>query len=122
LLATIIDIRPTEVFALQCNVSGVREHAMQRGFGKDTADRVRAARRPAPRSAILVASSTPQHVACMWKVTAADVQWTDALYPLAQHAMQRGYYMPKRNSNGCIRHQCQHWRCCERDFGGVVEA
>jgi hypothetical protein len=26
------------------------------------------------------------------------VQWTDALYPLAQQAMQRGYFMPNRNS------------------------
>jgi hypothetical protein len=55
------------------------------------------------------------------------VQWTDALYPLAQRAMQRGsdkrgYYMSKRNSNGCSRHQCPYWRCCEQDFGGVVEA
>ncbi len=74
------------------------------------------------RSDILVASSTPQLVSCIWEVTAADVQWTDALYPLAQHAMQRGYYMPQRNSNGCSRHHCPHGRCCEQDFGGVVEA
>jgi hypothetical protein len=58
----------------------------------------------------------------MREVTAADVHWTDALYPLAQHAMQRSYYMPKRNSNGGSRHQCPHWRRCEQDFGGVVEA
>jgi len=50
------------------------------------------------------------------------VQWTDDLYPLAYHAMQRSYYMHNRNSNGCSRHQCPHWRCCEQDFGGVVEA
>ena len=40
-----------------------------------------------------------------WDVTAADVQWTDALYPLAQQAMQRGYYMPNRNSTRCNRQQ-----------------
>jgi hypothetical protein len=73
------------------------------------------------RSDILVASSTPQVVSCIWKVTAADVQWTDALFPLAQHAMQRGYYMPMRNSNGCSRHHCPYWRRCEQDFGGIVE-
>ena len=33
-----------------------------------------------------------------WEVSAVDVQWTDALYPLAQEAMRRGYYMPNRNS------------------------
>ena len=27
----------------------------------------------------------------MWDVTAADIQWVDALYPLAKQAMQRGY-------------------------------
>jgi hypothetical protein len=52
----------------------------------------------------------------------ADVQWTDALYPLAQQAMQRGYYMPNRNSTRCNRHHCPHWRRCEQDFGGVVES
>ena len=39
-----------------------------------------------------------------WKDSAADVQWTDALYPLAQEAMRRGYYMPNRNSIHCSRH------------------
>jgi len=54
-------------------------------------------------------------------ISAADVQWTDALYPLAQEAMRRGYYMPNRNSIHCSRHQCPCWRRCEQDFGGVVE-
>jgi hypothetical protein len=74
------------------------------------------------RSDILVARNTPQHFARTWEVTAADTRWTDALYPLAQHAMQRGYYMPNRNSRHCSRHQCPYWRRCEQDFGGVVEA
>jgi hypothetical protein len=59
------------------------------------------------RADILVASGTPQHVAYRWEVKAADVQWTDALYPLAQQAMQRGYFMPNRNSTAaagiCVR-------------------
>ncbi len=38
------------------------------------------------------------------------------------YAMQRGYYMPNRNSRHCSRHQCPYWRRCEQDFGGVVEA
>jgi hypothetical protein len=65
--------------------------------------------------------STPQLITRTWKVSAADVQWTDALYPLAQEAMRRGYYMPNRNSIHCSRHQCPCWRRCEQDFGGVVE-
>jgi hypothetical protein len=74
------------------------------------------------RSDILVARNTPQHLERTWEVTAADTRWSDALYPLAQHAMQRGYYMPNRNSRHCSRHQCPYWRRCEEDFGGVVEA
>jgi hypothetical protein len=73
------------------------------------------------RSDILVAGSSPRRAVHTWEVTAADIQWTDALYPLAQHAMQRGYYMPNRSSTGCSRHQCPYWRRCEQDFGGTVE-
>ena len=73
-------------------------------------------------SDILVARNAPQHRERTWEVTPADIRWTDALYPVAQQAMQRGYYMPNRNSTHCSRHQCPHWRRCEQDFGGVVEA
>src|SRR5258708_31145198 len=45
----------------------------------------------AVRSDILVTGSTPQLITQTWAVSAADVQWTDALYPLAQEAMRRGY-------------------------------
>src|SRR6266851_4867602 len=74
------------------------------------------------RSDVLVAGNTPQHLERTWEVTADDIRWADALYPLAQHAMQRGYYMPNRNSRHCSRHECPYWRRCEQDFGGVVEA
>ena len=74
------------------------------------------------RSDILVARNTPQHLARSWEVTEADIQWADSIYPVAQHAMQRGYYMPNRNSRHCSRHHCPYWRRCEQDFGGVVEA
>jgi hypothetical protein len=47
---------------------------------------------------ILVMLNTPQHLECTWGITAADVRWSDALYPVAQHAMQRGYYMPTQFS------------------------
>jgi nitrite reductase/ring-hydroxylating ferredoxin subunit len=33
-----------------------------------------------------------------------------------------GYYMRNRGSVHCSRHQCPHWRRCEQDFGGAVEA
>ena len=72
-------------------------------------------------SDILVARNTPQHLERTWEVTPADIRFTDALYPVAQHAMQRGYYVPNRNSTHCSRHQCPYWRRCEQDFGGVVE-
>ena len=51
------------------------------------------------RSDILVAGNTPQHLARTWEVTRLTFGWADALYPVAQHAMQRGYYMPNRNSS-----------------------
>ena len=57
------------------------------------------------RSDILVAQNTPQHLERTWEVNEADIRWSDALYPLARHAMQRGYYMPNRNSRHCSRHQ-----------------
>ena len=74
------------------------------------------------RSDILVARNTPQHVARTWEIAPTDIRWVDALYPVAQHAMQRGYYLPNRNSRGCSRHQCPYWRRCEQDFGGVVQS
>jgi len=110
---TIIDIRTTPTAPVQVD-------QMHR-FELATCSRLAEGASGVVRSDILVASSTPQHVACLWEVTAADVQWTEALYPLAQHAMLRGYYMPKRNSNGCSRHHCPYWRRCEQDFGGMVE-
>jgi hypothetical protein len=73
------------------------------------------------RSDILLPGSTPHHITQTWEVRAGDVRWTDALYPLAQEAMRRGYYMPNRNSIDCSRHHCPYWRRCEQDFGGTVE-
>ena len=70
----------------------------------------------------LVNSESPQCVSQVWEINEADIQLTDALYPVAREAMRRGYYMPNRGSVHCSRHQCPHWRRCEQDFGGVVEA
>jgi len=74
------------------------------------------------RSDTLVNSESPQCVSQVWQINEADIQLTNALYPIAQEAMRRGYYMPNRGSVHCSRHQCPHWRRCEQDFGGVVEA
>jgi hypothetical protein len=74
------------------------------------------------RSDTLVTSQSPQCISQVWEINEADIQLTDALYPVAQEAMRRGYYMPNRGSVHCSRHQCSHWRRCEQDFGGVVEA
>lgn len=73
------------------------------------------------RSDTLVHSQPPQCVSQFWKTNESDIQLTDRLYPIAQAAMRRGHYMPNRNSILCSRHQCPHWRRCERDFGGTVE-
>src|SRR5882724_9129346 len=73
------------------------------------------------RSDTLVNSESPQCVSQVWETNEADIQLTDALYPVAQAAMRRGYYLPNRGSVHCSRHQCPHWRRCEQDFGGVVE-
>ena len=74
------------------------------------------------RSDTLVNSESPQCVSQVWEINEADIQLTDALYPVAREAMRRGYYMPNRGSIDCSRHQCPHWRRCEQDFGGVEEA
>ena len=110
---TIIDIRTAQG-------APTRIDPMQR-FAWTTCSRLAEAPSGLVRSDILVMGSTPQLITQTWKVSAADVQWTDALYPLAQEAMRRGYYMPNRNSIHCSRHQCPCWRRCEQDFGGVVE-
>jgi hypothetical protein len=74
------------------------------------------------RSDTLVNSESPQCVSQVWEINEADIQLTNALYPVAREAMRRGYYMPNRGSIHCSRHQCPYWRRCEQDFGGVVEA
>ena len=110
---TIIDVRTAQA-------APARVDHMQR-FEWTTCSRLAEGPSGVVRSDILVTGSTPQHITQTWEVSAADVQWTDALYPLAQEAMRRGYYMPNRNSLHCSRHHCPYWRRCEQDFGGVVE-
>jgi len=73
------------------------------------------------RSDTLVNSEIPQCDSQVWEINEADIQLTDALYPVAQEAMRRGYYVPNRSSVHCSRHQCPHWRRCEQDFCGRVE-
>jgi hypothetical protein len=110
---TIIDVRTAQA-------APARVDPMQR-FEWTTCSRLAKGPSGVVRSDILVTGSTPQPITQTWKVSAADVQWTDALYPLAQEAMRRGYYMPNRNSIHCSRHHCPCWKRCEQDFGGVVE-
>ncbi len=110
---TIIDVRTADV-------APARVDHMQR-FEWTTCSRLAEAPSGVVRSDILVTGSTPQLITQTWEVSAADVQWTDALYPLAQEAMRRGYYLPNRNSIHCSRHHCPCWKRCEQDFGGVVE-
>src|SRR5882762_9173574 len=99
---TIIDIRTAQA-------ASARVDPMQR-FEWTTCARLAEGSSGVVRSDILVTGSTPQLITQTWAVSAADVQWTDALYPLAQEAMRRGYYMPNRNSIHCSRHHCPCWR------------
>jgi hypothetical protein len=69
---------------------------------------------------VFLAGFVPQYIK-ETEINEADIQLTNALYPVAQEAMRRGYYMPNRGSVHCSRHQCPHWRRCEQDFGGLVE-
>jgi hypothetical protein len=69
---------------------------------------------------VFLAGFVPQYIK-ETEINEADIQLTNALYPVAQEAMRRGYYMPNRGSVHCSRHQCPHWRRCQQDFGGVVE-
>jgi hypothetical protein len=81
---TIIDIRTAQA-------APARVDHMQR-FEWTTCSRLAEAPSGVVRSDILVTGNTPQLITEKWEVSAADVQWTDALYPLAQEAMRRGYY------------------------------
>jgi hypothetical protein len=93
---TIIDVRTAQA-------APARVDHMQR-FEWTTCSRLAGKPSGMVRSDILVTGNTPQLITQTWAVSAADVQWTDALYPLAQEAMRRGYYMPNRNSIHCSRH------------------
>jgi hypothetical protein len=46
------------------------------------------------RSDTLVTSESLQCVPQVWEINEADIQLADALYPVAQEAKRRGYYMP----------------------------
>src|SRR6266852_6924805 len=93
---TIIDIRTSQ---------SARMDQMHR-FELATCARLAPGASGVVRSDILVARNTPQHLERTWELNEADIQWTDSLYPVAQHAMQRGYYIPNRNSRHCRRRQC----------------
>src|SRR5712692_431811 len=56
------------------------------------------------RSDTLVTSESPRCVSQVWEINEADIQLTNALYPVAKEAMRRGYYMPNRGSIHCSRH------------------
>ena len=48
------------------------------------------------RSDTLVNNDNPQCVSEVWDINEADIQLTNALYPVAREAMRRGYHMPNR--------------------------
>jgi hypothetical protein len=68
----------------------------------------------------LVKNKTPKRVEQSFEITEADILATDTIYPLAQQAMQSGFYMPKRLSMLCSRRHCPYWRRCEKEIGGEV--
>ena len=69
----------------------------------------------------IVKTKVPQLVSQEWRIDASDLHATETLYPLAQAAMLKGYYMPNRQSTLCSRRQCSYWRNCQSDYGGTVE-
>src|SRR5262249_61815778 len=71
---TIIDIRTAQG-------APARVDHMQR-FEWTTCSRLAEGSSGLVRADILVMGSTPQLITQKWEVSAADVQWTDALYPL----------------------------------------
>ena len=73
---TIIDVRTAQA-------APARVDRMQR-FEWTTCSRLAEGSSGLLRSDVLVTGSTPHHITQTWEVSAADVQWTDALYPLAQ--------------------------------------
>src|SRR5260370_32184719 len=92
---TIIDVRTAQA-------APARVDHMQR-FEWTTCSRLAEGPSGVVRSDILVTRSTPQLFTQTWEVSAADVQWTDALYPLAQGGMRLGYYLPTRNQSNRTR-------------------
>ncbi len=69
----------------------------------------------------IVKTKVPQLVSQEWRIDASDLHGIETLYPLAQAAMLKGYYMPNRQSTLCSRRQCSYWRHCQADYGGTVE-
>ena len=55
-----------------------------------------------------------------FKVTPADKQYVETIYPLAQEIMASGIVVPNRNHFLCSTKYCPYWRQCVADFGGQV--
>jgi putative RecB family exonuclease len=69
---------------------------------------------------VLVKTKTPQLIQLDYRLTRADIEATERLYPHAQAVARGELYMPNRTSNLCSRRNCPYWSRCERDFGGRV--
>jgi RecB family exonuclease len=55
-----------------------------------------------------------------FQVGAADRRYAEVIYPMVQESIREGIFLPHRSSGLCSRKYCGFWRCCEREFGGVV--
>jgi hypothetical protein len=68
----------------------------------------------------LVKNKTPKLVTQEYRITDADLAECDVMYPLVQHYVRQGVFLPNRSSTMCSRKYCSFWRACEKTFGGEV--
>ena len=65
-------------------------------------------------------TKAPALVDQAFMVDQADVDATEAVYPLVQRSIRAGVFNPNRSSHMCSKKYCSFWRSCEREFGGRV--
>jgi hypothetical protein len=69
----------------------------------------------------VVSTKQPQLVSIEYKVSDADRQLVERIYPRVQEGMASGYYVPSRGSHFCSKRYCSFWSECQQEFGGVIE-
>lgn len=68
----------------------------------------------------VVATKTPKLHSIEYRVSDADNELIDRLYPAVQQSMREGFHLPNRGSHFCSRRHCAHVDECVKEFGGEV--